>query len=128
MGSQMSKSGRRPPVTPKTPPPRGRARLSRRGIGIAAAAIVVLIAAAWFAFLRPHRAMSAGGVDLGALPRGGNAGDLNVLLITLDTTRADHLGLYGDKTAATPNLDRLGRDGIVFDQAGTTGARATAAA
>jgi len=84
------------------------------------ASLVAVIAAGWFAFLRPHRATSAGGVDLGVLPRGVSAGDLNVLLITLDTTRADHLGVYGDKTAATPNLDRLGQDGIVFDQAVTT--------
>ena len=38
----------------------------------------------------------------------------NVLLITLDTTRADHLGCYGDQTARTPNLDRLAREGIRF--------------
>ena len=40
----------------------------------------------------------------------------NVLLITLDTTRADHLGAYGDKDAATPNLDALARDGILFEE------------
>jgi len=38
----------------------------------------------------------------------------NVLLITLDTTRADHLGCYGHKPAKTPNLDRLAREGIRF--------------
>jgi len=41
----------------------------------------------------------------------------NVVLLTLDTTRADHLGIYGRKEAATPHLDRLGRDGVVFDMA-----------
>lgn len=40
----------------------------------------------------------------------------NVLLITLDTTRADALGIYGSKQAHTPNLDRLGREGVVFEQ------------
>jgi arylsulfatase A-like enzyme/Tfp pilus assembly protein PilF len=39
----------------------------------------------------------------------------NVLLITLDTTRADHLGPYGYKAAQTPNEDGLAREGIVFD-------------
>src|SRR5262249_36484266 len=34
----------------------------------------------------------------------------NVLLITLDTTRADHLGAYGYRNGATPRLDRLARD------------------
>jgi arylsulfatase A-like enzyme/tetratricopeptide (TPR) repeat protein len=41
----------------------------------------------------------------------------NVLLITLDTTRADHLGCYGYKSAKTPNLDRLAREGIRFARA-----------
>lgn len=36
---------------------------------------------------------------------------LNVLLITLDTTRADYLGCYGREAAHTPNLDRLAREG-----------------
>src|SRR5947209_6836845 len=39
----------------------------------------------------------------------------NVLLITLDTTRADHLGCYGDSKAQTPNFDALARDGALFE-------------
>ncbi len=41
----------------------------------------------------------------------------NVLLVTLDTTRADFLGPYGKQGARTPNLDRLAADGFVFEQA-----------
>ncbi|RPJ01903.1 MAG: hypothetical protein EHM31_04555 [Candidatus Aminicenantes bacterium] len=41
----------------------------------------------------------------------------NVILVTLDTTRADHLGAYGSTTARTPNLDALARRGVVFEQA-----------
>lgn len=41
----------------------------------------------------------------------------SVLLITLDTTRADHLGCYGAAFAATPNLDALAKSGVRFDQA-----------
>ena len=41
----------------------------------------------------------------------------NILLITLDTTRADHLGTYGDREARTPNLDRLASQGVVFEHA-----------
>jgi arylsulfatase A-like enzyme/Flp pilus assembly protein TadD len=41
----------------------------------------------------------------------------NVLLITIDTVRADHLGCYGAKEIATPTLDALARDGIVFERA-----------
>ena len=39
---------------------------------------------------------------------------LNVLLITLDTTRADRLGCYGYTDAKTPNLDFLAANGVQF--------------
>jgi arylsulfatase A-like enzyme len=42
---------------------------------------------------------------------------LNVLLITLDTTRADHLGCYGYSEAKTPVLDRLAQQGVLFERA-----------
>jgi arylsulfatase A-like enzyme len=38
----------------------------------------------------------------------------SVLLITLDTTRADALGVYGGPEWATPNLDRVARAGVRF--------------
>jgi arylsulfatase A-like enzyme/Tfp pilus assembly protein PilF len=41
----------------------------------------------------------------------------SVLLITLDTTRADHIGCYGAAFAATPVLDALARTGTRFDLA-----------
>jgi arylsulfatase A-like enzyme/Tfp pilus assembly protein PilF len=41
----------------------------------------------------------------------------NVLLITLDTVRADHLGAYGYTKGATPTLDRLAREGVRFADA-----------
>jgi choline-sulfatase len=41
----------------------------------------------------------------------------NLVLITLDTVRADHLGCYGDAAAETPALDRLAREGVRFAQA-----------
>jgi arylsulfatase A-like enzyme/tetratricopeptide (TPR) repeat protein len=41
----------------------------------------------------------------------------SILLITLDTTRADHLGCYGYKPARTPHLDGLAREGIRFARA-----------
>lgn len=44
----------------------------------------------------------------------------DLLLLTLDTTRADALGSYGKAAAATPNLDRLAAEGILFAQAITT--------
>jgi arylsulfatase A-like enzyme len=39
----------------------------------------------------------------------------NVLLITLDTTRADHLGCYGYGPPTTPNIDRIAAESWVFD-------------
>ena len=44
-------------------------------------------------------------------------GKLNVLLITLDTTRADHIGAYGYAKAKTPNLDLIARSGVRFANA-----------
>ena len=42
---------------------------------------------------------------------------INVLLITLDTTRADRLGCYGYSLARTPVLDRLAEKGVLFERA-----------
>jgi arylsulfatase A-like enzyme/Tfp pilus assembly protein PilF len=42
---------------------------------------------------------------------------LNVLLITIDTLRADALGSYGNTRAATPILDRLAAGGVRFSHA-----------
>ena len=41
----------------------------------------------------------------------------NVLLITVDTLRADYLGAYGSSAARTPHIDRLAREGSLFEQA-----------
>lgn len=45
---------------------------------------------------------------------------MDVILITLDTVRADHLGCYGRSPSNTPNLDRLCAEGIRFDNAATS--------
>ncbi len=41
----------------------------------------------------------------------------NIVLITVDTVRADHVGCYGAVGVETPTLDGLAHDGIVFEQA-----------
>src|SRR5271169_5281006 len=42
---------------------------------------------------------------------------LNVVLITIDTLRADHVGCYGYKQIKTPNIDALAAEGTRFDRA-----------
>jgi arylsulfatase A-like enzyme/Flp pilus assembly protein TadD len=43
----------------------------------------------------------------------------NLLLVTIDTLRADHVGAYGATNGATPTLDALAADGVRFDQVQT---------
>jgi uncharacterized sulfatase len=43
----------------------------------------------------------------------------NILLITTDQQRADHLGVAGLSAVPTPHLDRLGREGVHFQRAYT---------
>jgi arylsulfatase A-like enzyme/Flp pilus assembly protein TadD len=40
----------------------------------------------------------------------------NLLLITMDTTRADHLGCYGHPTSVTPNINQIAQEGVLFEQ------------
>lgn len=53
------------------------------------------------------------------------SGRPNVLLITIDTLRADHVGAYGSSDARTPTIDALAKEGVRFAdataQANTTG-------
>jgi arylsulfatase A-like enzyme/Flp pilus assembly protein TadD len=41
----------------------------------------------------------------------------NVILITIDTLRADHVGCYGTEAVKTPTLDGLAHDGVLFERA-----------
>ena len=41
----------------------------------------------------------------------------DILLITIDTLRADHIGAYGYKKAETPTIDGLARSGLLFEHA-----------
>jgi len=57
------------------------------------------------------------GSCLGCTPR---AEPGNVLLISVDTLRADHVGAYGYQRATTPNLDRIFAAGVVYENAYST--------
>jgi arylsulfatase len=53
-----------------------------------------------------------------ATPARGGSG-VSVLLITIDTLRADHLGAYGYHRTTSPHIDALAREGTLFGQAYT---------
>ena len=72
--------------------------------GLAGAAGLIVLA--YLGVGRPFRAKGTGAFR-----------DANVLLFTLDTTRADHLGCYGDTDARTSNIDRLAAEGVRFSNA-----------
>jgi len=62
------------------------------------------------------QAIPAKPVPAKQLPRAGFTKP-SVILITVDTLRADHVGCYGAQTVKTPTLDALARDGVVFERA-----------
>jgi hypothetical protein len=49
----------------------------------------------------------------------------SILLISLDTLRADHLGTYGYPRATSPFIDSLSKKGLVFENAMTVSKRLT---
>src|SRR5437588_11225362 len=62
-------------------------------------------------------ALLAGFFAVGYAALAANPSSPNVVFITVDTLRADHLGCYGDKQIRTPNIDALAADGIRFERA-----------
>jgi len=55
-----------------------------------------------------------------ALSACGTARDSDVVLITVDTLRPDHLGIYGYPRATSPNIDRFFADASVYERAYST--------
>src|ERR671918_1503845 len=43
--------------------------------------------------------------------------DANIVLITIDTLRADHLPAYGYTKLSTPAIDRLAAESVLFEDA-----------
>jgi arylsulfatase A-like enzyme/thioredoxin-like negative regulator of GroEL len=54
-----------------------------------------------------------------ATPKPHQAAPYNLLLVTIDTLRPDHLGCYGDRQVRTPNIDALAAEGTRFEHAYT---------
>lgn len=78
--------------------------------GFAAAVFLVVCGHLILAFLQPAQGSSRARAS-------GSSGRPNLVLITLDTVRADHLSAYGYGRATTPNLDRAARQGVLFENA-----------
>jgi hypothetical protein len=79
---------------------------------IVAIGLVVLGALGlWYSMTR-NRSITAPD-SIGTYPRA------SVVVVTLDTTRADKLGCYGAPTGLTPFLDEMAEKGIVFEAAQT---------
>ena len=66
---------------------------------------------------RRFRPLLACLVWMAPFARAAAAPELNVVFISIDTLRADHLGCYGYKPIHTPNLDTLASDGVRFERA-----------
>lgn len=60
-----------------------------------------------------------------AIPPQKRPGAPDLVLISVDTLRADHLGAYGHTRPTSPAIDRLAEDGIVFDSAFTSAPKTT---
>jgi len=103
----MARRPRPPAKAPSATPPAARRR-SWRWL-VVAAALLAGAAVLWFI-------QRGGGISWRAAEAPA-AGPLNVLLITLDTTRADRLGSYGHASARTRHMDRLAAEGVRFERA-----------
>ena len=57
------------------------------------------------------------GCSSASTPPPSQAGPRALLLITIDTLRADHVGSYGYRNAHTPTLDAIARDGLRYQNA-----------
>jgi len=79
----------------------------------AGAALVILLVVIALLQKRNDAAHS----DLAAVVKPGAAAGYNLLFISLDTVRRDHLGTYGYEAAETPAIDALVEHGFQFEHA-----------
>jgi len=113
-GQRTKKDARRisrPATKPSPPRPRARRALPYGRIALGVAALAIVCGALYW-ILQP-RARSGLPPQMAT----GAARGYNVLLLTLDTTRADHIGCYGYARAETPVLDALAAEGVRFADA-----------
>ncbi len=79
-------------------------KIEKRNIIIAAIVLMILIGAGFYFFTGDKWESKRKQLR-----------QLNVILITIDTLRTDHVSAYGKGRANTPNLDRLAGEGVLFE-------------
>ena len=93
-----------------------------RSRAVAALIALVVIGAAFAVLLsmraERHRSPQQGDDREALLATAPDA--LNVILITVDTLRADRIGAYGSDRVATPSMDRFAAEGVLFSNAAST--------
>ncbi|MGA2362263.1 MAG: sulfatase-like hydrolase/transferase [Candidatus Aminicenantales bacterium] len=92
-----------------------RVRTKPRPWPFLAAGAVIVAVLSWI-LLRP---VQEGAGRIKALWARAGVRTPNVILVTMDTTRADHLACYGYTNVRTPTLDALAGRGVLFEQAAT---------
>lgn len=80
--------------------------------------VLILVVTSWCG-IQFVRISGAERRALAALPAAA-PGSPNIVLIVLDTVRADHLGFHGYGRDTTPQLDRIARNAVWFDEARAT--------
>ena len=79
----------------------GGLQLGRHPRFVLIALVVAVVAATWGTWHFSRRQSHIEGIQ-------------NVVLVSIDTCRADHLSCYGYSRETTPNIDALARDGVLF--------------
>ena len=102
-GGKREAGGRPAPSPPPPATSGGGGRRLRTVVVLAAVVAVAATSLGMWTMLRPPELRRDPG--------------LSVLLVTIDTLRADALGCYGRRAAATPWVDRLADSGVRFEEA-----------
>jgi len=97
----------------------GDARPRRRGPVIVSLLVGVIFAGAGIACRQPATQVPAEPAH-GELLGGFEPDQLNVILVTIDTLRADRLSCYGSSLVETPHIDRFAAEGVRFENAAST--------
>jgi arylsulfatase A-like enzyme len=88
-----------------------------RNVAVGLLLVLLILPAAFYGL----RSLSQSKVSAGRVARAAStatsADRPNIILITIDALRADHLGAYGYAKANTPNIDAFANEGVLFEQA-----------